>query len=108
VLFKAVDKQSRNPCATTILAYQHYRTFTERLKICRSIGYLNRFRTAKQKQRTLKDLAEGKLDIVIGTHQLVNKNVVFKDLGLLIVDEEQKFGVNVKDKLKLLLLMWIL
>jgi uncharacterized protein (TIGR00252 family) len=65
-----------------------------------SIGYLNRFRTAKQKTETLKDLADGKLDIVIGTHQLVNKNVVFKDLGLLIVDEEQKFGVNVKDKLK--------
>jgi transcription-repair coupling factor (superfamily II helicase) len=65
-----------------------------------SIGYLNRFRTAKQKTETLKDLAEGRLDILIGTHQLVNKNVVFKDLGLLIVDEEQKFGVNVKDKLK--------
>jgi transcription-repair coupling factor (superfamily II helicase) len=65
-----------------------------------TIGYLNRFRTAKQKAETLKDLADGKLDIVIGTHQLVNKNVVFKDLGLLIVDEEQKFGVNVKDKLK--------
>jgi transcription-repair coupling factor (superfamily II helicase) len=65
-----------------------------------NIGYLNRFRTAKEKTETLKQLAEGKLDIVIGTHQLVNKSVVFKDLGLLIVDEEQKFGVNVKDKLK--------
>lgn len=101
--FKAVDnsKQVAVLVPTTILAYQHYRTFTERLKdMPVSIGYLNRFRTAKQKAETLKLLAEGKLDIVIGTHQLVNKNVVFKDLGLLIVDEEQKFGVNVKDKLK--------
>ena len=101
--FKAVDnsKQVAILVPTTILAYQHYRTFTERLKdMPVSIGYLNRFRTAKQKSETLKDLADGKLDIVIGTHQLVNKNVVFKDLGLLIVDEEQKFGVNVKDKLK--------
>ncbi|MFB9078272.1 transcription-repair coupling factor [Flavobacterium procerum] len=101
--FKAVDnsKQVAVLVPTTILAYQHYRTFSERLKdMPVSIGYLNRFRTAKQKSQTLKDLAEGKLDIVIGTHQLVNKNVVFKDLGLLIVDEEQKFGVNVKDKLK--------
>jgi transcription-repair coupling factor (superfamily II helicase) len=101
--FKAVDnsKQVAILVPTTILAYQHYRTFTERLKdMPVSVGYLNRFRTAKQKSETLKQLAEGKLDIVIGTHQLVNKNVVFKDLGLLIVDEEQKFGVNVKDKLK--------
>ena len=101
--FKAVDnsKQVAILVPTTILAYQHYRTFTERLKdMPVSIGYLNRFRTAKQKAETLKQLEEGKLDIVIGTHQLVNKNVVFKDLGLLIVDEEQKFGVNVKDKLK--------
>jgi transcription-repair coupling factor (superfamily II helicase) len=101
--FKAVDnsKQVAILVPTTILAYQHYRTFSERLKdMPVSIGYLNRFRTAKQKAETLKDLADGKLDIVIGTHQLVNKNVIFKDLGLLIVDEEQKFGVNVKDKLK--------
>ena len=101
--FKAVDnsKQVAILVPTTILAYQHFRTFSERLKdMPVTIGYLNRFRTAKQKSETLKQLAEGKLDIVIGTHQLVNKNVVFKDLGLLIVDEEQKFGVNVKDKLK--------
>ena len=101
--FKAVDnsKQVAVLVPTTILAYQHFRTFSERLKdMPVSIGYLNRFRTAKQKTEILKQLAEGKLDIVIGTHQLVNKNVVFKDLGLLIVDEEQKFGVNVKDKLK--------
>jgi len=101
--FKAVDngKQVAILVPTTILAYQHYRTFTERLKeMPVTIGYLNRFRSAKQKAETLKELADGKLDIIIGTHQLVNKNVVFKDLGLLIVDEEQKFGVNVKDKLK--------
>lgn len=101
--FKAVDngKQVAILVPTTILAFQHFKTFTERLKdMPVSIGYMNRFRTAKQKAETLKGLAEGKLDIVIGTHQLVNKNVVFKNLGLLIVDEEQKFGVNVKDKLK--------
>lgn len=101
--FKAVDngKQVAILVPTTILAYQHHRTFTERLKeMPVSVGYLNRFRTAKQKADTLEKLANGKLDIVIGTHQLVNKNVAFKNLGLLIVDEEQKFGVNVKDKLK--------
>ena len=101
--FKAVDnsKQVAILVPTTILAYQHYRTFSERLKeMPVTIGYLNRFRTAKQKAQTLEDLESGKLDILIGTHQLVNKNVKFKDLGLLIVDEEQKFGVNVKDKLK--------
>jgi len=101
--FKAVDnsKQVAVLVPTTILAYQHYRTFSERLKdMPVKVGYLNRFRTAKQKAQTLEDLASGKLDIIIGTHQLVNKNVKFKDLGLLIVDEEQKFGVNVKDKLK--------
>jgi transcription-repair coupling factor (superfamily II helicase) len=65
-----------------------------------TVSYLNRFRTAKQKTDTLQKLQAGKVDILIGTHQLVNKNVVFKDLGLLIIDEEQKFGVNVKDKLK--------
>lgn len=101
--FKAVDngKQVAVLVPTTILAYQHFRTFSERLKeMPVSVGYLNRFRTAKEKAATLKDLEEGKLDIIIGTHQLVSKNVKFKDLGLLIVDEEQKFGVNVKDKLK--------
>ncbi|MEQ3691872.1 MAG: transcription-repair coupling factor [Flavobacterium sp.] len=101
--FKAVDngKQVAVLVPTTILAYQHFRTFSERLKdMPVTINYLNRFRTAKQKSETLKDLSEGKVDIIIGTHQLVNKNVQFKDLGLLIVDEEQKFGVNVKDKLK--------
>jgi transcription-repair coupling factor (superfamily II helicase) len=101
--FKAVDnsKQVAVLVPTTILAYQHYRTFKERLKdLPVNVNYLNRFRSAKQKTEILKDLESGKLDILIGTHQLVNKNVQFKDLGLLIVDEEQKFGVNVKDKLK--------
>ena len=101
--FKAVDngKQVAILVPTTILAYQHFRTFTERLKdLPVNVDYLNRFRTAKQKREVIEKLATGELDIVIGTHQLVNKNVVFKNLGLLVIDEEQKFGVNVKDKLK--------
>ncbi|QLE00751.1 transcription-repair coupling factor [Galbibacter sp. BG1] len=101
--FKAVDngKQVAVLVPTTILAFQHHKTFTERLAdMPVTIEYLNRFRTAKEKRDTLERLAEGKVDIIIGTHQLVNKNVKFKDLGLLIVDEEQKFGVAVKDKLK--------
>ena len=101
--FKAVDngKQVVVLVPTTILAFQHYRTFSARLKdFPVSIDYLNRFRTAKQRSNVLEGLKNGAIDIVIGTHQLVNKNVEFKDLGLLIVDEEQKFGVAVKDKLK--------
>jgi transcription-repair coupling factor (superfamily II helicase) len=101
--FKAVDngKQVAILVPTTILAYQHYRTLTERLKdFPVTVDYLNRFRTAKQKRDTLEGLENGNVDILIGTHQLVNKNVKFKDLGLLIVDEEQKFGVAVKEKLK--------
>ncbi len=101
--FKAVDngKQVAVLVPTTILAFQHHQTFSERLKdFPVSVDYLNRFRTAKEKKQVLEDLENGKIDIVIGTHQLVNKNVKFKDLGLLIVDEEQKFGVAVKDKLK--------
>ncbi|SIQ11747.1 transcription-repair coupling factor [Maribacter ulvicola] len=101
--FKAVDngKQVAILVPTTILAFQHHRTFTERLKdMPVTVDYLNRFRTAKEKKETIQRLGEGKVDIIIGTHQLVNKNVQFKDLGLLIVDEEQKFGVAVKDKLK--------
>lgn len=101
--FKAVDngKQVAVLVPTTILAFQHHKTFTERLKdFPVTVDYLNRFRTAKQKRETLAELAEGKVDIIIGTHQLVSKNVNFKDLGLLIIDEEQKFGVAVKDKLK--------
>ncbi|NQW35582.1 MAG: transcription-repair coupling factor [Flavobacteriales bacterium] len=101
--FKAVDngKQVAILVPTTILAFQHFKTFTERLKdFPVSIDYLNRFRSAKQRTQVLKDLESGAVDIVIGTHQLVNKSIVFKDLGLLVVDEEQKFGVSVKDKLK--------
>ena len=101
--FKAVDnsKQVAVLVPTTILAFQHYRTFNERLKeMPVNVNYINRFRTAKDKKEILENLATGQLDIIIGTHQLVNKNIKFKDLGLLIVDEEQKFGVSVKDKLK--------
>ncbi|MDV7137342.1 transcription-repair coupling factor [Maribacter sp. TH_r10] len=101
--FKAVDngKQVAVLVPTTILAFQHHKTFSERLKeMPVTVDYLNRFRTAKEKRETLEKLENGKVDIIIGTHQLVNKNVKFKDLGLLIVDEEQKFGVSVKDKLK--------
>lgn len=101
--FKAADngKQVAVLVPTTILAFQHQKTFSERLQdMPITVAYLNRFRTAKEKRETLEGLASGKVDIIIGTHQLVNKNVKFKDLGLLIVDEEQKFGVAVKDKLK--------
>ncbi len=101
--FKAVDngKQVAVLVPTTILAFQHFRTFSERLKeFPVTVDYLNRFRSAKERRTLLENLASGKLDIVIGTHQLVGKQVIFKDLGLLIVDEEQKFGVAVKDKLK--------
>ncbi|WP_439653975.1 transcription-repair coupling factor [Seonamhaeicola sediminis] len=101
--FKAVDngKQVAILVPTTILAYQHSRTFKKRLEdFPVVVDYLNRFRTAKEKRETLEALQQGKVDIIIGTHQLVNKNVKFKDLGLLIVDEEQKFGVAVKEKLK--------
>ncbi|MEM1336960.1 MAG: transcription-repair coupling factor [Bacteroidota bacterium] len=101
--FKAVDngKQVAVLVPTTILAFQHNTTFKKRLEdLPVSVDYLNRFRTPKAKRDIMEGLAKGKIDIIIGTHQLVNKNVQFKDLGLLIVDEEQKFGVGVKDKLK--------
>lgn len=101
--FKAVDngKQVAVLVPTTILAFQHNNTFKKRLgELPVTVDYLNRFRTAKEKREIHEQLAAGKIDIIIGTHQLVNKNVQFKDLGLLIVDEEQKFGVAVKDKLK--------
>lgn len=101
--FKAAtdSKQVAILVPTTILAFQHYRSFMQRLNdFPVNISYLNRFRTAKQKSETLKGLAEGKIDIVIGTHQLASEKVKFKDLGLLIIDEEHKFGVSVKDKLK--------
>ncbi|POY35618.1 transcription-repair coupling factor [Solitalea longa] len=101
--FKAVtdSKQVAVLVPTTILASQHFRTFRERLKDfpC-TIDYVNRFKSAKQIKDTLKNLEEGKVDIIIGTHRLVSKDIKFKDLGLLIIDEEQKFGVTVKEKLK--------
>ncbi|MGB5359362.1 MAG: transcription-repair coupling factor [Eudoraea sp.] len=101
--FKAAEngKQVAVLVPTTILAFQHNRTFSKRLKeMPVKVDYLNRFRTAKEKRIILDELQSGKIDIIIGTHQLASKNVQFKDLGLLIVDEEQKFGVAVKDKLK--------
>ncbi len=101
--FKAVcdSKQVAVLVPTTILALQHYKTFKKRLKeFPVSIDYINRFKTQKQQRETLKNLADGKIDIIIGTHRLAGKDVHFLDLGLLIVDEEQKFGVGVKDKLK--------
>ena len=101
--FKAVDngKQVAVLVPTTILAFQHFRTFSDRLKdFPVTVDYINRFRTAKQKRNTLEGLEKGSVDILIGTHQLANNKVKFKNLGLLIVDEEQKFGVAVKEKLK--------
>ena len=101
--FKAVsdNKQVAVLVPTTVLAFQHYQTFSERLKDfpCR-IEYISRARTAKEIRETLKDLKEGKINIIIGTHRIVGIDVTFKDLGLLIIDEEQKFGVSVKEKLR--------
>lgn len=98
----AVDgKQTAVLVPTTVLAYQHFNTFKSRLAdFPVRVDYLSRARTAKQVNEILKSLEEGKIDIIIGTHKLVGKNVKFKDLGLLIIDEEQKFGVAVKEKLK--------
>ena len=101
--FKACcdSKQVAVLVPSTILAFQHYNTFCERLKgMPVRVDYLNRFRTAKEKTQIYKDVEEGKIDILIGTHAITNKQLKFKDLGLLIVDEEQKFGVSVKEKLK--------
>ena len=101
--FKAVDngKQVAVLVPTTILAFQHAKTFAKRLEdLPVRVDFLNRFRTAKEKKEVLEDVKAGKIDILIGTHQIVNKNVKFQDLGLLIVDEEQKFGVSVKERIK--------
>jgi transcription-repair coupling factor (superfamily II helicase) len=101
--FKAVcdGKQVAVLVPTTILAYQHYKTFKDRMSdLPCTIDYINRFRAPKEQKEIFKRLSEGKIDILIGTHKLVSKDVKFKDLGLLIIDEEQKFGVGVKDKLK--------
>lgn len=101
--FKAVtdSKQVAVLVPTTILAFQHYRSFSERLKnFPARIEYISRFKSTAEIKQTLKELSEGKIDIIIGTHRLVSKDVKFKDLGLLVIDEEQKFGVSVKEKLK--------
>jgi len=103
--FKAVanGKQVAILVPTTVLAFQHFKTFSKRLEgFPVTVDYINRFRTAKQQRDTLAGLKSGKIDIVIGTHKLVSTSVEYKDLGLLIVDEEQKFGVGVKDKIKTL------
>ena len=101
--FKACcdSKQVAVLVPSTVLAFQHYNTFSQRLKdMPVRIDYLNRFRTTKEKNQIYKDVAAGKIDILIGTHAITNKDLKFKDLGLLIIDEEQKFGVSVKEKLK--------
>ena len=96
-------KQAAIMVPTTILAFQHYKTFKDRLKhFPVTVNYINRFKSAKERKETLQRLAEGKVDIIIGTHTLLGKEVKFKDLGLLIVDEEQKFGVGHKEKIKTL------
>ena len=96
-------KQAAILVPTTILAFQHYQTFSERLKdFPVTIDYVNRFKSSKEKKETLKKLEEGKVDIIIGTHALLGKEVKFKELGLLVVDEEQKFGVGHKEKIKTL------
>jgi len=103
--FKAVDngRQVAILVPTTILAFQHFKTFSKRLeKFPVQIDYLNRFRTTKQRNEAIDGINDGSVDIIIGTHQLTNKKIKFKNLGLLIIDEEQKFGVAVKDKLKTL------
>ena len=101
--FKAAtdSKQVAVLVPTTVLAYQHYQTFSKRLKdFPVRVDYLTRARSGKQTKQLLNDLAEGKIDILIGTHKLISKQVKFKDLGLLIIDEEQKFGVSTKEKLR--------
>ncbi len=101
--FKAVadSKQVAVLVPTTVLAMQHFRTFRDRLeKLPCRVEYVNRFKSDKQIKETLKRVASGETDILIGTHRIVNKDIVFKNLGLMIIDEEQKFGVKVKDRLK--------
>jgi transcription-repair coupling factor (superfamily II helicase) len=94
-------KQAAVLVPTTILAFQHYKTFKDRLKdFPVTVDYINRFKSSKEKKETLKKLEEGKIDIIVGTHALLGKEVKFKDLGIMIIDEEQKFGVGAKEKLK--------
>lgn len=101
--FKAVcdSKQVAILSPTTVLTFQHYNTLRERLKDfpCK-VDYINRFKSAKENKKTLQELIEGKVDILIGTHRLLSKDVQFKDLGLLVIDEEQKFGVAAKEKIR--------
>lgn len=101
--FKAVcdNKQVAVLVPTTILALQHFKTFSERLNNfpC-NIDYINRFKSSKQQKETLQKLSEGEIDIIIGTHRLLSKDIQFKDLGLFVIDEEQKFGVAAKEKLR--------
>lgn len=93
-------KQTAVLVPTTILALQHYRSFMERLRdLPVKVEYLNRTKSAKETKKILEDLADGKIDILIGTHKILGKSVRFHDLGLLIIDEEQKFGVADKEKL---------
>jgi transcription-repair coupling factor (superfamily II helicase) len=100
----AIDgKQVALLVPTTILAFQHYKTFVDRLKdFPITVDYLNRFKSAAQKKETIEKVKQGKVDILVGTHGILGKDVVFKDLGLMIIDEEQKFGVGHKEKLKTL------
>ena len=103
--FKSVvdGKQAAILVPTTILAFQHYKTFAERLKdFPVTVDYINRFKSSKEKKETFKKLEEGKVDIIVGTHALLGKEVKFKDLGILIIDEEQRFGVAHKQKIKCL------
>lgn len=103
--FKSVvdGKQAAVLVPTTILAFQHYKTFKDRLKdFPVTVDYINRFKSAKEKKETLQRVKEGKVDIIVGTHGLLGKEVSFKDLGIMIIDEEQKFGVGHKEKLKTL------
>jgi transcription-repair coupling factor (superfamily II helicase) len=102
--FKAVcdSKQVAILVPTTILAWQHYQTFKARLKdFPVTVDYINRFKSKKEQKETLRKVESGDVDILIGTHRIVGKDVKFNDLGLMVIDEEQKFGVSVKDKLKL-------
>ena len=101
--FKAVmdNKQVAILVPTTILAEQHYYNFSKRLEgFPVKVGMLSRFRTKLEQKMIVKETSEGKVDIVIGTHRLLSKDVAFKDLGLVIIDEEQRFGVKSKEKLK--------
>ncbi len=94
-------KQAAVLVPTTILAYQHYKTFSDRLRdFPVTVDFINRFKSSKEKKETLRKLEAGQIDIIVGTHALLGKDVKFKDLGLMVIDEEQKFGVTAKEKLK--------